>query len=82
MTEAEVTMTNKDMIRASYTEYTPGHLIHQMNTCKAQILYHVSRTDFGVEDYHIELLEIYEVLRELANETELGRRLLGVFKEL
>ena len=70
-------MTTKEQIAADYADYTPPNLVRVMVTSKAQISYHVMGDNCPI-DYLTDLLDEYEVLKDLAGRTELGRRLLNV----
>ena len=72
-------MTNKKIFEDKYADYLPASIINNMHDVKAKIQYHIGKGDFS-NDYHIELLDEYEVLKDLAKATELGRRLLEVLK--
>ena len=69
-------MTTKEQIAADYADYTPPNLIRVMVTSKAQMSYHIMGDNCST-DYLMELLDEYEVLKDLAGRTELGRRLLN-----
>ena len=60
-----------------YADYLPASIINNMHDVKAKIQYHIGKGDFS-NDYHIELLDEYEVLKLLTETSELGRRLLAI----